>query len=501
MRLPVATLTAMYAILCGCAPDDPQVGTQQGQNLVRAGRSLTAEGRYDSARITFQQALDLDSLDAEAHFELGNLDARLGRLEAALRAYRTAIKADPAHSRARHNLAVTEADLGRLPVAVELLEQMPAYAPALRTLPLFYAKQGRYDLVEKTLLAAVEAGGDHVDVRQQLGQLYLRQGRYADAEAQLERALALDAVLVETHRLIGLCHLAQQRYAEALVVFERVIADDPLHIEAQYNLASALSALGRVTDADRALARFETVSEHAAQIARLRRQVDATPDHVETRLHLANQYRQLGQVESALTHYRAALEADPDHLPTLIQLSGLLLELGRSSEVLTLCRQGIHRHAGDERIGELFFARGLVHLQRSQFTEARADFEQAVELDPSSAQAWNNLANALLALDETGQAQRALEAAVSADPTLVDAPYNLGSLFLQQGQLEQARAAYVAAIAADSTFARTYYALAVVYEAQGSIPRARENYKTFIELWQGDPGFLRQARARLAQLP
>ena len=107
MRLPVATLTAMYAILCGCAPDDPQVGTQQGQNLVRAGRSLTAEGRYDSARITFQQALDLDSLDAEAYFELGNLDARLGRLEAALRAYRTAIKADPAHSRARHNLDVT----------------------------------------------------------------------------------------------------------------------------------------------------------------------------------------------------------------------------------------------------------------------------------------------------------------------------------------------------------------------------------------------------------
>jgi len=501
MRLPYACLTAMCAFLCGCAPDDPQGVTKQGQRLVRAGRSLMVEGRYDSARISFLQALGLDSLDAEAHFELGNLDARLGHLEAALRAYRAAIAADPAHRRARHNLAVTEADLGQLPLAVELLEQMPAYAPALRTLPLFYAKQGRYDLVEKTLLAALEAGGDHVDVRQQLGQLYLRQGHYADAEAQLECALALDSVLVETHRLVGLCHLAQRRYAEALAVFERVIADDPLHIEAQYNLASALSALGRIADAEHALARFETLSEHAAQIARLRRQVDVTPAHVETRLHLAHQYRQLDQLESALTHYRAAHEADPAHLPTLIQLSGLLLELGRSDEVLALCQQGIHQHAGDERIGELFFARGLVHLQRSQFAEARADFEQALELDPSSAQAWNNLGNALLALGETARAQHALEAATSADPTLVDAPYNLGSLFLQQGQLEKARIAYVAAITADSTFARTYYALAAVYEAQGAIPQARESYLTFIELWQGDPGFLRQARARLAQLP
>ena len=246
---------------------------------------------------------------------------------------------------------------------------------------------------------------------------------------------------------------------------------------------------------------FETLSEYAAQIARLRRQVDVTPDHVETRLQLAHQYRQLGQLEYALTHYRAAHEADPAHLPTLIQLSGLLLELGRSNEVLALCQQGIHRHAGDERIGELFFARGLVHLQRSQFAQARADFEQALDLDPSSAQAWNNLGNALLALGETVQAQRALEAAASADPTLVDAPYNLGSLFLQQGQLEQARSAYLAAIAADSTFARTYYALAAVYEAQGAIPQARENYLIFIERWQGDPGFLHQARAKLAQLP
>ena len=94
-----------------------------------------------------------------------------------------------------------------------------------------------------------------------------------------------------------------------------------------------------------------------------------------------------------------------------------------------------------------------------------------------------------------------MEAAVGADSTLTDAHYNLGSLFLQQGQLDQARRSYLAAIAADSTFARTYYALAAVYQAQGAIPQARQNYQTFIERWRGDPNFLRQAHAELAQLP
>ena len=495
---PYASFAALGAILCGCAPDTQPL--EEGHRLVLAGRSFAAQQRYAEARIAYEKALFLDSLDAEAHCELGNLEARLGRREAAGGAYRAAIAADPAHHRARHNLAVTEADRGRLPLAVELLEQMPTYAPALRTLPLFYVKQGRYDLAEKTLRAALAAGGDHVDIRQQFGQLYLRQGRYTDAQAELERALALDSTRVEIHRLMGLSYLAQRRYAQALATFQRVIAYQPFHTEAQYNLASTLSALDRQAEAERALARFETLSGHAAQVARLRRQLDVDPDQVETRLELAHHYRQLGQSNAALTHYRAAQLVQPAHLETLIQLSGLLLEQGTADEVLKLCRRGIARHPEDVRTSKLYFAQGLVRLQRNQYRQARTDLERALELDPSSAKAWNNLGNALLALGETAEARRALEAAVSADPTLADAPYNLGSLFLQQGQLDRARRAYLAAIAADSTFARTYYALAAVYQAQGAIPQARQTYQTFIERWQGDPDFLRQARAKLAQL-
>jgi len=505
---PYASFAVLGALLWGCAPDAPDTDTdtdtqplEEGQRLVLAGLSFAAQQHFDEAFGAYEKALALDSLDAEAHYELGNLEANLGRLEAAGGAYRAAIAADPTHDRARHNLAVTEADRGRLPLAVELLEQMPTYAPALRTLPLFYLKQGRYDLAEKTLRAALAAGGDHVDIRQQFGQLYLRQSRYTDAQAELNYALALDSTRVEVHRLMGLSHLAQRRYAKALAAFQRVIAYQPFHIEAQYNLASTLSALGRQAEAERALAHFETLSGHAAQVARLRRQLDVDPDQVETRLELAHHYRQLGQSNAALTHYRAAQLVQPAHLETLIQLSGLLLEQDAADEVLKLCRLGIARHPEDVRTSMLYFAQGLVRLRRHQPRQARTDFERAVELDPSSAKAWNNLGNSLLALGETAAARRALEAAVGADSTLTDAHYNLGSLFLQQGQLDQARRSYLAAIAADSTFARTYYALAAVYQAQGAIPQARQNYQTFIERWRGDPNFLRQARAELAQLP
>ena len=218
-------------------------------------------------------------------------------------------------------------------------------------------------------------------------------------------------------------------------------------------------------------------------------------------MQLAHQYRQLSRDDDALTHYRAALLTDPADLEALISLSGLLLARGADQEVLALCRRGISQHPEDVRTSKLYFTCGYVYMRRNQYERARTSFEHALALDSSSAAAWNNLGHVQLSLGEEAAAQRALAAAIAADSTLADAHYNLGSLFLQKGQLERAQRAYRAALAADSTFARTYYALATLYQARGAIAEARLCYQTFIDRWQGDPDFLRQARERLAQLP
>ena len=423
-------LAALWAILSGCGVDS---GLQEeGDHLVQAGREFAEEHRYVEARRAFEKALAIDSLNAAAHCALGDLDARLGHLERAVQAYEAALAADSTYHRARHNLAVIEADRGHLPLAIELLEHIPTYVPALRTLPLFYAKQGRYDLAEKGLHTALAMDGEDLDVRQQLGRLYLRQGRYDEARAALALALAQDSTQAENHRLLGLLHLAERRYPEALAAFRRALALEPHLIEAHYNLSSALLALGQPTRAQAALARFEALATHAAQVAHLRRQLDANPDHHETRLQLAYHYRQLGQDDDALIHYRAVLLADPNDLEALISLSGLLSARGEDQEVLELCRRGISQHPEDVRTSKLHFARGYVYMRRNQYQKARTAFDHALALDSSLATAWNNLAHVQLSLGYEAAAQQALESAIAADSTLADAHYNLGSLFLQK---------------------------------------------------------------------
>ena len=148
MRL-LLIITTIPVLLVSCSTNDAI--PNQAQQLVSTGRSFAGEHRYAEARIAFEKALALDSLDALAHYELGNLDAQLGRLEAAVGAYEAALATDPNFEDARHNLAVIEADRGHLPKAVALLEQLPRHVVALETLALFYVKQGRYGRAEATL--------------------------------------------------------------------------------------------------------------------------------------------------------------------------------------------------------------------------------------------------------------------------------------------------------------------------------------------------------------
>ena len=75
----------------------------------------------------YEKSLALDSLNADTHFELGNLNARLGRLNEAIQAYSASVTIDSSHYRARHNLAVIIADQGQLPQAIELLKELYDY--------------------------------------------------------------------------------------------------------------------------------------------------------------------------------------------------------------------------------------------------------------------------------------------------------------------------------------------------------------------------------------
>jgi tetratricopeptide (TPR) repeat protein len=97
---------------------------------------------------------------------------------------------------------------------------------------------------------------------------------------------------------------------------------------------------------------------------------------------------------------------------------------------------------------------GLEALERADFDEAIALFEQAVVTEPESSKAWFQLGVCYL---ETGHGDEALEAlarALHCDPEFADAHYLLGTALGSSGQLDRAAECYRRALAIDPHHAK-----------------------------------------------
>jgi tetratricopeptide (TPR) repeat protein len=123
-----------------------------------SGEQLDA---LERAIVEYRQIQAFNADRAEGHANLGMLELRLGNAEAARSAFETAIRLQPSFGPARLHLA----DL--------------------------YRAQGREDLAETTLRAALQVDPDDGDAREALGLSLVRQKRLKEALPELARAARL----------------------------------------------------------------------------------------------------------------------------------------------------------------------------------------------------------------------------------------------------------------------------------------------------------------------
>lgn len=108
-----------------------------------------------------------------------------------------------------------------------------------------------------------------------------------------------------------------------------------------------------------------------------------------------------------------------------------------------------------QRTKEQWIKEGLDHYGAGRTAEALSAYEQALQLDPSYAVAWNNKGNALRTLKRSAEALAAYERALQLDPKNAVAWNNKGHMLYDLKRLAEALAAYEQALQLDP-----YYAVA-----------------------------------------
>jgi len=238
------------------------------------GRIHAATGKYDLAMAEIQNALQLDSHNADAVRGLASAYSHAGRLEEAEAAYKKAIALRP--------------------------DSWDEY----NALAIFYHNQRKFDAAIEQYKHALELAPDSAQVYSNLGSVYLDQGPagYSQAEAMLKKSIELTPSY-PAYGNLGYLYTQERRFAEAASACEKAIEFNDRNFIVWANLASAYERLNRPDKLAAAQDRELPLLEQAAQTG---------PRDPDVHSRLALLYAQKKMRDKALVRVQTALALAPD---------------------------------------------------------------------------------------------------------------------------------------------------------------------------------------------
>lgn len=148
---------------------------------------------------------------------------------------------------------------------------------------------------------------------------------------------------------------------------------------------------------------------------------------------------------------------------------------------------------------------GLAHASAGRYAEAVEAYDQAIELSPGYAKAWNNRGLALEADGDPDAALASYMRAIELDPSLATALNNIGALQWKSGDLEGAVDWFRRAVGADAWLPEAQYNLGSVLVRLGRSQDAETAYLSavrarprFREAWH-DYGVLLEGQGRMSE--
>ncbi len=202
-------------------PDDPEVHSNLGAALRRAGRLAEAEA-------SCRRALEINPVIAETWNNLGNALQDSGQLEEAVAAFRRALDLKPGFVKPLSNMGNALRDLGKLDEAVasyrRALDLDPRYAEAHTNLGMVLRLQSRADEAEVCCRRALEVDANYFQALLLLAELQSDQGDFAAADELFRRAAALEPDSPEAWA--GLAGVRRMTAADAewLATAQRLVA-------------------------------------------------------------------------------------------------------------------------------------------------------------------------------------------------------------------------------------------------------------------------------------
>jgi tetratricopeptide (TPR) repeat protein len=327
------------------------------------GVLLEDRGDLDAAAAHYETALRIQP-DAETAINLGNVRLTRGRPEEAVALYRQAVQLDSSNEKAPYNLAVVLAGQGKIDEAIARYRQAlalnPAMAEAHRDLGEALLHAGRVAEAKAELEQALRLAPGDPEAEHQLGRAAGAAGEWDQAVAHYSRALrgkyqGRKSALI--HRELAEVLHQLGRDGEAIIHDQAAYRLDPDDTDAVIDLATALVGAGRIGEAVEILKSAVGRHPDAAQLAGSLAWIRATRPEESWRD--ASEAVRLAEHACALTGFE-----DADQLDTL---AAAYAEAGRFEDAVRIGRRALELAAADGEQAEEMRRRLALYEQRRPF--------------------------------------------------------------------------------------------------------------------------------------
>lgn len=447
------------------------------------GKAHLADRQFAEAAAAFQTAITLDADSGDTSQvdrpENTHIYVHLGAAYIGMKAYQQAIEAlqhaiaqDADLVDAHYNLGYAHAEQGTYDQAIPHLERAIAIAPHLKrahyNLARAYRASGNLEAATNAITETLRLDPNYQraheladTIRQEhynRGITYLNDERYSEAVTAFQNAITLDSDFAAAHYNLGLAYLKMETYPRAVSSLEKTIALDPNHKAAHHALA--LSYLGQ---------------------------------------------QELGKARDAA---REALKIDPNYQPASALLEAIDPSFKPPETQDTTQpdpRQSIDSQPDTKSRQQMHYELGAAYLDSKMHTEAIAEFQKAIDLDPDFTVAHISLGTVYLEMGQLDDAENAAKEGLRIDadseparqlledieqarpvrpeseptkqtptaPSDVKQDLERGIVFLNSRQYNQAAAAFKRVIKADAGSIEAHFGLGQAYLEIGAFDDAK----------------------------
>ncbi|MBO9541956.1 tetratricopeptide repeat protein [bacterium] len=303
------------------------------------GYDHAEHAEWKDANHCFQQAIAMDSANADAWFQLGESLHHLGQPEQASECYLKVIHLNSSHIEAYRRLGEAYLATKNHPAAIKMLQRAWVLEPKDR------------------------------DVCMALAMTYREMEQFQEAIEQLGFLVEQHPDWARAHFELGRARYAADRPEEALVSFRAAHRHAPTDPDVLFNLASLLHELGMLEDAEEHYEKLIVLTPdrpytHAhhnlaclwlvqGRLAEAEAQVQAVLAQEQwgpSYLLLGEIFERTARMRDAIEVYRAAIELMPDHADAYISLARVLQRTFQPNAAIDLLRVAAERLAGDRAL-------------------------------------------------------------------------------------------------------------------------------------------------------